>query len=111
MRNSRMIFGIFALTLASTSCLRQKTQPRAFTPPPTRPWPAVPDAPPALPDAPQIAADEASMLPPLLPRISPETMPEVPDAPKRVARRPTPPITTPKPPAAAQPETPAAPRL
>ncbi len=106
-----MIFGVFALTLASTSCLRQKTQPRAFTPPPARQWPTVPDTAPGLPDAPQIPADEASILPPVLPQMSPETMPEVPEAPKRVARRPAPPVTAPKPPANAPAETPAAPRL
>jgi hypothetical protein len=109
MRNSRMIFGIFALTLASTSCLRQKTQARAFTPPPTRPYGTVPDAPPSLPEAPQIAADQASILPPLLPQMSPETMPEVPEAPKRVARRPTLPVTPPKPTGTAPSETPVAP--
>ena len=86
-----MIYGIFALSLASTSCLRQKTQARAFTPPPPREWPAVTDTVPKLPDAPQIAADEASVNPPQLPALTPDTMPEVPEAPKqRVARRPAP---------------------
>jgi hypothetical protein len=112
MRNSRMIFGIFALTLASTSCLRQKTHARAFTPPPARPAPIVPDAQPSLPEAPQVAVDEASILPPLLPQMSPETMPEVPEAPKRVVRRATPPVTAPKPTGTIPAETPAAaPRL
>src|SRR5487761_2682802 len=36
MRNARAIFGILALTLASTSCLRQKTQARVFIPPPAQ---------------------------------------------------------------------------
>src|SRR5271170_6565314 len=60
MRKTRMIFGIFALSLASTSCLRQKTQPRAFTPPPPRAWPTVPDTVPQLPDAAQIARDRTT---------------------------------------------------
>ncbi|HEV1284929.1 MAG TPA: hypothetical protein VNU44_06445 [Bryobacteraceae bacterium] len=113
MRKTRLIFGIFALSLASTSCLRQKTQARAFTPPPvrTRPVP-VQDASPTLPDVPEIAADPASILPPPLPE-NPDLTTEIPDAPKRVARRPVPPVTTPKP--AAQgpvtPEAPTPPRL
>jgi hypothetical protein len=114
MRKSRMIFGVFALSLASTSCLRHtKTPPRAFTPPPARSWPTVPDTVPTLPDAPAIAADEASIIPPMLPTITPETMPEVPEAPKRVARRPAPAVTSPKPSATGTttPETPPAPRL
>jgi len=112
MRKTRMIFGVFALSLASSSCLRQqKTQARAFTPPPPRTWPTVPDAVPSLPDAPQIAADSAAMVPPQLPEMTPETMPEVPDSPKRVARRPA--VTQPKPavPGTATPESPAPPRL
>jgi hypothetical protein len=112
MRKPRVIFGIFALSLASTSCLRPKTSPpRAFTPPPTRQWPAVPDAPPSLPEAPQIAADTGTLTPPQLPGMTPDTMPEVPDAPKRVARRPTPPVTPAKPPVTTPPESPAPPRL
>lgn len=114
MRKTRLIFGIFALSLASTSCLRQKTQARAFTPPPvrTRPVP-VQDASPRLPDAPEVAADPASILPPSLPE-NPDLTAEIPEAPKRVARRPAPPpVTAPKP--AAQgpvtPEQPAPPRL
>jgi hypothetical protein len=110
MRKSRMIFGIFALSLASTSCLRQKTQARAFTPPPPRTWPAVPDTLPSLPAAPPVTADEASNVAPPLPSLTPETMPEVPDAPKRVARRPSP-VAPPKPAATAPPETPVTPRL
>jgi hypothetical protein len=114
MRKSRMIFGVFALSLASTSCLRQqKTQARAFTPPPTRTWPTVDDTAPKLPDAPQIAADQASIVPPQLPPLTPDTMPEVPEAPKRVVRRPAPPVVAPKPPVTGPvgPETPAPPRL
>jgi len=108
-----MIFGVFALSLASTSCLRQqKTQARAFTPPPTRARPAVEDTVPALPDAPPVDVDLASMIPPQLPDMTPETMPEVPEAPKRVARRPAPPVTAPKPSViGAPPETPTPPRL
>jgi hypothetical protein len=113
MRKSRMIFGVFALSLASTSCLRhQKIQARAFTPPPTRVWPAVEDNMPALPDAPPVDADLASIVPPQLPQMTPETMPEVPEAPKRVARRPAPPVAAPKPSVTGTPtETPAPPRL
>jgi hypothetical protein len=112
MRKSRMIFGVFALSLASTSCLRPKTQARAFTPPEPRTWPAPPDTIPTLPDAPQIAADQSLTIPPPLPGMTPETMPEVPEAPKRVARRPTPTVTPPKPPVAAPAESPVtAPRL
>jgi hypothetical protein len=113
MRKSRMIYGIFALSLASTSCLRPKTPPRAFTPPPARTWPEVKEGVPQLPDAPQIAADTASIGAPQLPSMTPETMPEVPEAPKRVARRPVAPVTPPKPAVAgnAPQETPAAPRL
>ncbi len=110
MRKSRMIFGVFALSLASTSCLRQqRTQARAFTPPPTRTWPTVDETAPSLPDAPQIAPDEASMVPPQLPQMTPDTLPEVPEAPKRVARRPTPPVTAPKPVGTTPAETPPAP--
>jgi hypothetical protein len=109
MRKSRMIFGIFALSLASTSCLRQKTQTRAFTPPPVRQWPEVSDTVPALPGAPQIAADQASIIPPQLPQITPENMPEIPDAPKRVVRRPVVPVTPPKPATTAPAELPVAP--
>jgi hypothetical protein len=108
-----MIYGIFALTLASTSCLRQKTQPRAFAPPPTRTWPAVADTVPELPGAPEIAGDQASIGAPQLPSMTPDTMPEVPEAPKRVTRRVTPPTTPPKPATAgtAPQETPTPPRL
>ncbi len=99
MRKSRMIYGVFALSLASTSCLRQtRTQARAFTPPPTRTWPTVDQTTPQLPDAPQIATNEASIAPPQLPTLTPETMPEVPEAPKRVVRRPAAPVSPPKPP-------------
>ncbi len=113
MRKSRMIYGIFALSLASTSCLRQKTQPRAFTPPPARAWPTVQDTVAELPDAPQIVGDEASLGAPQFPSLTPETMPEVPEAPKRITRRITPPIAPPKPPATGTPpqEAPTPPRL
>jgi len=96
MRKTRLIFGIFALSLASTSCLRQKTQARAFTPPPVRAQPTVPDTIPDLPDAPRIAIDKASIVPPLLPE-NPDLTGEIPDAPKRIARRPAPVIAPPKP--------------
>jgi hypothetical protein len=71
----------------------------------------VPDATPKLPEAPQIAADAASIIPPQLPGLTPETMPEVPDAPKPVARRPIAPVIPVKPPTAAPQEAPIAPRL
>ncbi len=110
-----MIYGVFALSLATTSCLRQqqKAQARPFTPPPPRTWPAVPDTTPKLPNAPQIEADSASIVPPQLPEMTPDTMPEPPDAPKRVARRPAAPILQPKPPATgtAAPESPPPPQL
>lgn len=97
MRKTRLIFGIFALSLASTSCLRQKTQARLFTPPPARARPAaVQDAMPKLPDAPEIAADPAAIAPPQLPE-TPDLTAEIPDAPKRVARRPAPVVVPPKP--------------
>ena len=112
MRKTRLIFGVFALSLASTSCLRQKTQPRAFTPPPARAQPKAPDATPNLPDAPRIAIDEASIAPPPLPE-NPDLTNEIPEAPRRVARRPAPVVPAPKPvpqgPVA--PETPVAPKL
>lgn len=111
MRNSRLIFGIFALSLATTSCLRQRTPPRAFTPPPTHTRPKVPDQVPTLAQAPQIAANPASTVAPQLPSLTPETMPEVPEAPKRVARRPTPPVAPAKPPVVAPPEPAATPKL
>jgi hypothetical protein len=113
MRKTRLIFGIFALSLASTSCLRQKTQARAFTPPPVRTRPvAVQDPSPTIPEAPEIAGDPALMAPPPLPE-NPDLMGEIPDAPKRVARRPAPPVLAPKPVAQGPvtPETPAPPRL
>jgi hypothetical protein len=109
-----MIFGVWALSVASTSCLRpQKSPPRAFTPPPTKTWPAVPNTIPTLPPAPSIASDEASVAPPQLPDMTPEMFPEVPEAPKRVTHRTTPPAVAPKPPAVATPTevAPAPPRL
>jgi hypothetical protein len=107
MRNQRMMFGVFALSLASTSCLRPKVTTRVFTPPPARSWPKVPDSTPTLPDAPQIATDPGILTPPQLPGIAPE----VPDAPKPVARRPAAPATPVKPPTATPQEAPVAPRL
>jgi hypothetical protein len=109
MRKTRLIFGIFALSLASTSCLRQKTQARVFTPPPTRAQPQVTEGIPDLPDAPRIAVDEASIAPPPLPE-NPDLTNEIPEAPKRIARRPAPAITPPKP-VAPGPVTPVAPKL
>ena len=108
MRTPRLILGILALSLASTSCWRQKAQARVFTPPPTRPRPPVPDEQDTLPTPPQISADTTSFAPPDLPEITPE----MPDAPKRVARRPVQ-VTPPKPPTAGPqaPESPAPPRL
>jgi hypothetical protein len=107
MRKPRLIFGIFALSLASTSCWRQKTQARAFTPPPMRTKRAtIPDTGP-LPEAPQIETDLAAIVPPPLP----ELIPEVLEAPKRVTRRPTPPVVAPKPPVIDTPVTPVAPKL
>jgi hypothetical protein len=116
MRKSRMIYGIVALSLASTSCLRHTASlpPRAFTPPPTRTWPPLPDTtkPPRLPEAPPIETDQASIVPPHLPFITPDTMPELPEAPKRVTRRIAPPAVAPKPPAAnAPPEAATPPKL
>jgi hypothetical protein len=109
MRKTRLIFGIFALSLASTSCLRQKTQARAFTPPPARAQPKAPDGMPELPDAPRIAIDEASIVPPPLPE-NPDLTAEIPEAPKRVARRPALVIAPPKP-VAQGPVAPVAPKL
>ena len=95
---------IFALSLASTSCLRpHKNPPHAFTPPPTHAPPATANTIPVLPQAPAIAADEASVVAPGLPGMTPETFPEVPEAPKRVTHRTAPPAVAPKPPAVAAP--------
>jgi hypothetical protein len=113
MRKTRLIFGIFALSLASTSCLRPKVQARVFTPPPVRTPPAtIQEESPTLPDAPEIAADPVSMVPPPLPE-NPDLTAEIPEAPKRVARRPVPPVTAPKPvsPGPVTPEPPVTPRL
>jgi hypothetical protein len=113
MRKTRLIFGIFALSLASTSCLRPRAQARVFTPPPARMRPAtVQEESPELPEAPQIAADPASMAPPPLPE-NPDLTAEIPDAPKRVARRPVPPVPAPKPvtPSPVAPEAPVTPKL
>jgi hypothetical protein len=109
MRNPRVIFGIFALSLASTSCVRQKAQARVFTPPPVRSWPLVADTTPELPEAPQFATDSASLAPPQLPQII-DLTPEIPEAPKRAERRPSPPVTAPRP-VPPGPVTPVTPRL
>jgi hypothetical protein len=113
MRKTRLIFGIFALSLASTSCLRQKTQARVFTPPPARahPQPAE-DGSLTLPEAPQIAADQASVIPPPLPE-NPGLTAEIPEAPKREARRTAAPVAPAPKPATTGPVAPAAvaPRL
>ncbi len=97
MRNARAIFGILALTLASTSCLRQKTQARVFIPPPSRPAIQVPQEPPALPEPPQIGTDPSQVAPPALPEMTPGVFGEIPDAPKRVAKRPPQRLEPPKP--------------
>ncbi len=112
MRKTRLIFGILAMSLASTSCLRQKTQVRVFTPPPVTPRPApVRSAAPKLPEAPQIAADQAAIVPPPLPE-TPDLSAEIPEAPKRVARRPVQAAAPkPVPPGPAAPEVPVAPKL
>ena len=111
----RLIFGTLALTLASTSCLRQKTPARVFIPPPARAQSPLPDPPGPLPDAPQLAADLASLVPPSLPGIAAELNSGLPEAPRRVARRPPTHVDLPKPPVnstgSVTPESPAAPRL
>jgi hypothetical protein len=109
MRKPRMIFGVFALSLASASCVRQRTQARVFAPPPARAWPAVVEAAPPLLESPQITVDVASIAPPQLPAV-PDLTTEIPDAPKRVERRPVPTVTAPKPPTVGAPPT-VAPRL
>ena len=111
----RLILGTLALTLASTSCLRQKTAlARVFIPPSARPLPSLPDEPGPLPDPPQLAADLASLVPPLLPGIAEELNNGIPEAPRRVARRQPTHVDVPKPPVTsagpATPESPA-PRL
>jgi hypothetical protein len=102
---------IFALSLASTSCLRpHKNPPRAFTPPPAKAPPAMANTVPLLSQAPAIVADEASVVAPQLPGLTPETFPEVPDVPKRVTHRTAPPAVAPKPPVVvAPPESPPTP--
>jgi hypothetical protein len=109
MRKPRVIFGIFALSLASASCVRQKTQARVFTPPPPRAWPVVAEQAPPLLEGPQIAVETASIVPPQLPEM-PDLTPEIPDAPKRVERRPVPTVTAPRP-TPAGPVPPVSPRL
>lgn|SRR5487761_1993566 len=104
MRNARAIFGILALTLASTSCLRQKTQARVFIPPPARPAAQPAQEPSALPEPPEIAADPSQVSPPLLPEVAPGLFGEIPEAPKRAAKRPAQRLDAPK--AATPPATP-----
>ncbi len=96
MRKPRMIFGILALSLASTSCWRQKAQARIFTPPPVRPEAVPPDSQEVLPDPPQIDADSASAAPPALVDMMPEIALAVPVAPKPAVRRQAP-VAPPKP--------------
>lgn len=113
MRKPWVIFGILALSLESTSCLRQRPQARVFAAPPVRPRPTVQDVKPMLPEAPGIDADAAVLTPPQLPEIAPDTL-DIPEAPsRRVARRPVVPVAPPKPPAAGPvaPESPLIPRL
>lgn len=107
----RITWMIFALSLASASCVRpHKNPPRAFTPPPTHGPPATANAAPTLPQAPTIVVDEASVVAPQLPSMTPDTFPEMPEAPKRVTHRVTPPAVAPKPPAVvAPPESPPTP--
>jgi hypothetical protein len=109
MRKPRLILGVMALSLASTSCWRQKVQARVFTPPPVRPAVAVEDAQPILPEPPGIETDLAAIAPPGLFEMESEITSGVPDAPKPVARRQTPvapsrpsaiPPATPEPPVA-----------
>jgi hypothetical protein len=112
MRNSRLTFGVtLMLSLASASCMRQKTLARVFIPPPARPQPVVSDVPATLADPPELSADIEVLAPPPLPELPPDTL-EVPEAPKRIPRRTTPPVSPARPPANGNvtPETPA-PRL
>jgi hypothetical protein len=111
MRKPEAILGIVALTLASTSCLRQKPLARVFIPPPARERPRVPDTIASLEQGPAISADVTKLDPPQLPAMGPELTEEIPDAPKRVARRPVQhPVEQPKPAIATTPDIPA-PRL
>jgi hypothetical protein len=110
MRKPREILGILLLSLASTSCWWHKTQARAFTPPPVRPMPPAPaDA--TLPEPPPVEVDAAAIVPPGLLDM-PEITIELPDAPKRAARRPTV-VAPPKPVVTGPvtPESPAPPKL
>jgi hypothetical protein len=106
MRKTQLILGTLALSLASTSCWRQRAQARVFIPPAPRPQATVPDTQPVLPAPPRIEADLASIAPPGLLELAPDIAGEMPDAPKRVARRPVPVVAPPKP---ALPQGPAAP--
>ena len=111
MRKPWVIFGILTLSLESTSCLRQKPQARVFAAPAPRVRVKPPaDVVPSLPDAPEIAPDEASLTPPQVPGVVLETL-DIPEAPKRVARRPVVPVTPANPPVAPPRETPVPPRL
>jgi hypothetical protein len=110
MRKPWVIFGILSLSLESTSCLRQRPQARVFAAPAPRARIIVPDVLPSLSDAPEIAVDEASITPPQVPGIVPDTL-EGPEAPKRVARRPVTPVTPIRPTPAPTTDTPVPPRL
>jgi len=112
MRNARAIFGVLALTLATTGCLRQRTLARVFIPPPAHSQAQVPEPAGPLPSPPEITADVATMAAPPLPDTAPALIASFPEAPRRVPRRPAPHIDTPKPPpTVATPEPTAPPRL
>lgn len=108
---TQAIFGILALSVATTSCLRQRTQARVFTPPPPRAVAQVPETPRPLSPPPPLASQASTPAPPPLPDIAPDLAAGMPEAPKRAARRPAPKIETPRPPATAAPEPAAAPKL
>ncbi len=112
MRKAWVIFGILALSLESASCLRQRPQARVFAAPSARPRAQVEDVKPTLPGAPEIPVDEATITPPGLPGLNPDAL-DLPEAPKRVARRPIAPPSPVKPPSPGPvaPESPTAPRL
>ena len=84
-------------------------QARVFTPPPARPWPVIVEAAPPLLESPRIEVDIASIAPPQLPGV-PDLTTEIPEAPKRIERRPVPTVIAPKPPSTGAPPT-VAPRL
>jgi hypothetical protein len=111
MPNARVISGILALSLASTSCLRHKALTRVFIPPPARSA-SLPDVPGPLTNPPQLTADLSTLAPPTLPQMGPAITIEIPDAPKRATSRPAPRLDLPKPATGpVPPETAAPPRL